>query len=149
MWNTALSYSSRKRPERKKVKLKMGAVVMMMTQAVQVEKSISGNCLMPCPEVVGKDREGSYPSKPLHLLPRVSTMISTRGESALAMYLTAASLLDYTKSVTEGASSVCNSHAKSAKRSGQHLSTTAEKILDAPTIMDDYCKSLVLPSIST
>ena len=57
------------------------------------------------------------------------------------------SMLNYTSeslSTSKNNSSLRSSNRRSMKRTGHRLPTTADKILDAPGLIDDYCKCLIL-----
>ena len=53
-------------------------------------------------------------------------------------------MLNYTSdslSTSKNNSSLRSSNRRSMKRTGHRLPTAADKILDAPGLIDDYCKS--------
>lgn len=65
----------------------------------------------------------------------------------LCTYDIVGSMLNYTSDsmgTSKNNSSLRSSNRRSMKRTGHRLPTTADKILDAPGLIDDYCECLIL-----
>ena len=58
-------------------------------------------------------------------------------------FLLQGSLLDYSESIPGGAYD-CTSQARSSHKSGRQPPLAPEKILDAPTLVDDYCEFIIM-----